>query len=230
MKKILIVCVLLIASNQLLVAQAGALTTTAFQQKMATPEIQLLDVRTAGEYQSGHLKNSLLADWNNQAEFTRRVKYLDKDKPVLVYCASGVRSAQAANWLAANGFHDVQNMQGGLSAWKMEGKPVEAPANAKQLAIQQYNAGVKAESVVLVDVGAEWCPPCKKMEPVLAQLQKELSGSYSLVKVDGGNDIDVMKELKVTDLPVFIIYKNGKETWRQQGVVELSELKKQLGK
>ena len=230
MKKILIVCVLLIASNQLLVAQAGALTTTAFQQKMATPKIQLLDVRTAGEYQSGHLKNSLQADWNNQAEFTRRVKYLDKDKPVLVYCASGVRSAQAANWLAANGFHDVQNMQGGLSAWKMEGKPVEAPANAKQLAIQQYNAGVKAESVVLVDVGAEWCPPCKKMEPVLAQLQKELSGSYSLVKVDGGNDIDVMKELKVTDLPVFIIYKNGKETWRQQGVVELSELKKQLGK
>jgi rhodanese-related sulfurtransferase len=230
MKKIFAVSALLIVFSKSLLAQAGALNTAGFQQQMTVPKTQLLDVRTAGEFQSGHLKNALQADWTNQAEFAKRVKYLDKDKPVLVYCASGMRSAQAANWLAENGFRDVKNMQGGLNTWRMENRPIEALVNTKQLTLQQYNASVKAESVVLVDVGAEWCPPCKKMEPVLAQLQKELPGTYSLVKVDGGNDIDVMKALKVSDLPVFIIYKNGKETWRQQGVVELSELKKQLGK
>jgi thioredoxin-like negative regulator of GroEL len=53
-------------------------------------------------------------------------------------------------------------------------------------------------------------------------------GKFKLVKVDGGIDINVMKAQKVETLPVFIIYKNGKETWRKQGVVELSELKANL--
>lgn len=81
---------------------------------------------------------------------------------------------------------------------------------------------------MLVDFGAAWCPPCKQMEPVLEKLAKDLPGAFKLVKVDGGNDIDVMKSQKVEALPVFIIYKNGKETWRKQGVIELDVLKKAL--
>jgi rhodanese-related sulfurtransferase len=229
MKKMITALAVLLLVANIVSAQAG-ISTTAFQQKMNSPQVQVLDVRTAGEYQAGHLKNALQADWTNQAEFAKRVKYLDKDRPVIVYCASGMRSALAANWLMANGFKEVQNMQGGLNIWKVEGKPVEAPANVKQMTLDEYNAGIKTGSLVLVDIGAQWCPPCKKMEPVLAQLQKEMPNTFSLLKVDGGNDIDVMKELKATDIPVFIIYKNGKETWRQQGIVELSELRKQLKK
>jgi rhodanese-related sulfurtransferase len=79
-----------------------------------------LDVRTAGEYQSGHFKNSLQADWLNKEQFTDRIKYLDKNKPLLVYCASGVRSGAAAKWLLENGFTDVQNLKGGWfhGSWK----------------------------------------------------------------------------------------------------------------
>jgi thioredoxin-like negative regulator of GroEL len=64
----------------------------------------------------------------------------------------------------------------------------------------------------------------------LQQLQKDLSAKFSLVKVDGGQDIDVMKAQKVEALPVFIVYKQGKEIWRKQGVVELDELKAALAK
>ena len=53
-------------------------------------------------------------------------------------------------------------------------------------------------------------PSCKKMEPVLASLQDELKGKFKLVKVDGGINTDVMKELNVAALPTFIIYRNGK--------------------
>lgn len=210
-------------------AQEG-LTATDFEKKIQAGESQLLDVRTAGEFQSGHLKNSLQADWLNNKEFAERIKYLDKSKPLLVYCASGVRSGAAAKFLLAQGFVSVQNLKGGLTAWKLEGKTVEQPAGAAQMTLDAYKAVTTSAEIVLVDFGAEWCPPCKKMEPVLKQLQNELAGQFKLVKVDGGMDVDVMKAQKVESLPVFIIYKNGKETWRKQGVVELSELKEKLGK
>ena len=199
-----------------------------FEKSIGSQKTQLLDVRTAEEYRTGHLKNSLQADWLNKAQFADRVKYLSKDQQVLVYCASGMRSGQAADWLRANGFNNVQNMKGGMYAWKMEGRPIEAATPVAQLTIEQYLAATSSATTVLVDFGAEWCPPCKKMEPVLQELQKELPGRFSLVKVDGGNDIDVMKAMKVDGIPVFIVYKNGKETWRKQGVVDKEELKKQL--
>lgn len=209
-------------------AQEGSLSTKDFESRINTQNPQILDVRTAGEYQSGHLKSSLQADWLNKEQFADRIKYLDKARPLLVYCASGMRSAQAAKWLLDKGFTDVQNLKGGLISWKLEGRLLEGVENKTELSIDQYNKLATSGDVVLVDFGAEWCPPCKKMEPVLKQLQNELPDQFKLVKVDGGIDIDVMKEQKVDALPVFIIYKKGKEVWRKQGVVELSELKAKL--
>ena len=209
-------------------AQNGSIDSKTFETEMNSGTYQLLDVRTAGEYQSGHLKNSLQADWNNQDQFVDRIKYLDKSKPLLVYCASGVRSGKAAQYLMSVGFNNVQNLKGGLNAWKLEGKPVESAGNIPQLSINDYTASTKKSAIVLVDFGAEWCPPCKKMEPILKDLIADNSLKFELVKVDGGNDIDVMKANQVSALPVFIIYKNGKEVWRKQGVIALAELKKQL--
>ncbi|MCK9404344.1 MAG: thioredoxin domain-containing protein [Chitinophagaceae bacterium] len=210
------------------VSSQDEISPAEFEKKLAAQQSQLLDVRTAGEYQSGHLKNSLQADWLNQEQFADRVKYLDKSKPLLVYCASGIRSAAAAKWLLNNGFTNVQNLKGGLTSWKLEGRPMEGADDKTQMGIDDYNQLTKSNQVVLVDFGAEWCPPCKKMEPVLQRLQKELPNQFKLVKVDGGDDLEVMKAQKVDAIPVFIIYKNGKEVWRKQGVVAFAELKQQL--
>ncbi len=206
----LFICFLNFLALNSIQAQDG-LSSAEFEKRINTQQSQLLDVRTAGEYQSGHIKNSLQADWLSKEQFADRIKYLDKNKPLLVYCASGVRSGAAAKWLLDNGF-----------------KAVEAVDAKTQLTVDQYKELSKSGDIVLVDFGAEWCPPCKKMEPVLQQLQKELTGKFKLVKVDGGIDINVMRSQKVETLPVFIIYKNGKETWRKQGVVDLSELKANL--
>ncbi len=208
-------------------AQDG-LSVSAFEKRILSGNVQVLDVRTAGEFQSGHLKNAQQADWLNKEQFAERTSYLDKTKPVLVYCASGVRSASAAKWLLDKGFKEVKNLNGGLTSWKLDNKPVDAVANGSQMSMVTYASLIQSSDVVLVDFGAEWCPPCKKMEPVLQQLQKELPNKYQLVKVDGGIDIDVMKAQNVSAIPVFIVYKNGKEIWRKQGIVELSELKAKL--
>jgi thioredoxin len=201
---------------------------TTFQNDITKDSVQILDVRTAGEYQNGHIKNAMLADWMNQQQFKDRVQYLDKSKPVLVYCASGGRSGKAAQWLAQNGFTNIENLKGGFTQWKAENKPVEGASNAPQINEKDYAAYVTAANIVLIDFGAEWCPPCRKMEPVLNELQTELKHKFKLVKVDGGINTNIMQLQNVDALPTFIIYKNGKEVWRKQGVVEKSELLAQL--
>jgi rhodanese-related sulfurtransferase len=95
-----------------------------FENGLKKENTQLVDVRTPDEYKDGHLKGSKLMDWNNQQAFLNGVKGLDKSKPVYVYCLAGVRSLKAAEWLTKNGFAQVYSLDGGIKAWKEEGKAV----------------------------------------------------------------------------------------------------------
>ena len=204
------------------------LDPSAFERGISLENIQVLDVRTAGEFRSGHIIHALQADWNDKKEFADRTQYLDKSKPVYVYCLSGARSAAAADWFRKQGYANVFELKGGLMRWKSENKKLEGSSSAKQMSLEAYRSSINSAETVLVDFGAEWCPPCKKMEPVLEELFKEHGANYKLIKVDGGIDTDVMKSNSVTALPVFIIYKKGKEVWRKQGIVSKEELKKNL--
>jgi rhodanese-related sulfurtransferase len=199
-----------------------------FEKQLAQKDIQLLDVRSSGEYNSGHIKQSLQADWNNQEQFMERIKYIDKSKPVYVYCLSGGRSAAAANWMRENGYSSVYELQGGIRAWKIALLPLEGNIEAKQLTMDEFHSQIGNKGLVLVDFGAAWCPPCKKMQPVLDQLKMEMAGKFLLVAIDGGTQVGIMKELDLGAIPAFILYKNGQEIWRKQGVVELNELKKEI--
>jgi rhodanese-related sulfurtransferase len=204
------------------------LDAAAFEAGIKKADVQVLDVRTAAEFRTGYIKKALHADWNDSRQFSERTQHLDKNKPVYVYCLSGVRSASAANWLRKSGFALVYELKGGLISWKNSSKPIEGSSVRKQMTIAEYEALTKSHAVVLVDFGAEWCPPCKKMEPILHEIQKEKAGQFILVKVDGGIDTDVLKSQSVDALPVFVVYKNGKEVWRKQGIVSKEELLQHL--
>ncbi|HRD54649.1 MAG TPA: rhodanese-like domain-containing protein [Flavobacteriales bacterium] len=105
--------------------QAGKSSATnpdAFEQAI-TAKAQLIDVRTAGEYANGHLKGARNLDWTN-GELKSAMVELDKSAPVLVYCASGRRSAAAREALVKAGFKDVTDLAGGIQAWTANGKPV----------------------------------------------------------------------------------------------------------
>jgi rhodanese-related sulfurtransferase len=206
-------------------AQKATISINDFEKGIAQKDIQLLDVRTADEYKTGHLQNALQANWNNDEEFKERAKSLDKTKPLYVYCLGGSRSNAAMNWLVENGFINVYNMQGGISAWKQANKAVIGVNNVKQIALQEYFVAIPKDKNVLVDFGAEWCPPCKKMKPILDSLEQQ---QYSVIKIDGAAQTALCKQLNVDAFPVFIVYKNGKEIWRKQGVVEMETLKQQL--
>ena len=199
-----------------------------FEAGIKTAGVQILDVRTAKEFNNGHIKNSLWADWTDKTEFFRRIQSVDKERPVYVYCLSGGRSAAAAAWMRDNGFKKVMELQGGINAWKGKSKPLEGQVPVKQMTVDEYWASIPKDKITLVDIGAAWCPPCVKMEPVLEQLKNDKSVTFTFVKVDAGVHLDVLKALGVEPLPVFIVYKNGKETWRKEGIVPIEELKAQL--
>ena len=204
------------------------MSVNEYEKAINNSNIQVLDVRTAAEYNSGHLKKSLQADWYNQQQFKERTGNMDKSKPVYVYCLTGIRSAAAVKQLKQNGFSNVQDLKGGLTAWKLANKPVEGAAKVKQITLAEYTAQVNSTKPVLVDFGAEWCPPCKKIEPVITQLKNDAADNCKVVYIDAATQTEIMKQMKVEALPVFIVYKNGKEVWRKQGVATLEELKLKL--
>lgn len=204
------------------------LTPDEFEKGISSADVQLLDVRTAGEYQTGHIKNALQADWTQNKQFVDRIQYVDKDRPVYIYCLVGGRSAAAADWMRNNGFKNVVELTGGINAWKKASKPLEGKTNETQLTVEQYWASIPKDKTTLVDFGATWCPPCVKMNPVLDELQNNKELNFLLVKVDAGIHTDVMKALNVEPIPVFIVYKEGKEVWRKQGIITKEELLAQL--
>jgi len=79
--------------------------------------ITLLDVRTSDEFSKEHIEGSILIPVQ---ELSENLVKLDKEKKVIVYCHSGMRSIAASRTLTKNGFVPL-NVTGGISAWKSEG-------------------------------------------------------------------------------------------------------------
>jgi thioredoxin len=208
-------------------AQKSNLSVEEFEKVINTQKVQLLDVRTASEYENGHLKNALQADWTNEQQFKQRVKSLDKKIPIYTYCLSGGRSGAAMQWLNENGY-TAYNMEGGLKSWNNAGKPLEQKMQVEQMSMEAYLKQIPTDKTVLVDFGAEWCPPCKKLEPILKELQQSYGDKLVLLKIDGGSQTSIVKEMNIEEFPTLIIYKAGKPVWKKQGFVEKQEITSQL--
>lgn len=228
MKAICILPLLLISFiSGIAQTSSSDISTDEFEKAIRQKDIQLLDVRTMGEYQSGHITGAFQANWNDQKEFKERILALDKNKPVYVYCLAGPRSTAATAWLNQNGFK-AYNMIGGMNAWKRAGKAVEQQESVSQITPGTFTEMLPAQGIALVDIGAAWCPPCKKMQPVVDSLEASAKGKYTVIRIDGGVQTDLATYLKADTFPTFIIYKDRKEIWRGQGVMTAATLSKQL--
>ncbi len=94
-----------------------------FAELIASPDVIILDVRTADEFCESHIKGAINID-QKQDEFLEKAKAtLPAEKKIAVYCRSGRRSANAASRLGSLGYQCV-NLKGGILAWKSSGMPV----------------------------------------------------------------------------------------------------------
>jgi len=112
------------ATAQNPVAGQTDLTVEKFQQYItAHPKTPVLDVRTAEEFATGHIKGATNVPVND-SNFNLLVNKIDKTAPVMVYCRSGHRSRMACTKLAALGFTQIYNLDKGIVSWQEAGKPV----------------------------------------------------------------------------------------------------------
>ena len=88
-----------------------------FAKLMKKSGVQLIDVRTSREFSNGFIAGAKNIDYNGDS-FEKQIKKLNKNKPVLVYCAAGGRSENAAELLKEWGFKEVYDLIGGYNSWK----------------------------------------------------------------------------------------------------------------
>lgn len=80
-------------------------------------QVQLIDVRTVNEYNLGSIPNAQNIDFLSK-NFETQIQNIDKNKPVIVFCQKGGRSAKCAKKMKALGFSKIYDLDGGYSKWK----------------------------------------------------------------------------------------------------------------
>lgn len=93
------------------------LSPADFKAAISKKKVQLVDVRTAREYNGGHIGKAINIDFFQGSSFKQAFEKLDKSKPVYLYCRSGARSRKAAQKALDMGFEMIYDLKGGYMAW-----------------------------------------------------------------------------------------------------------------
>ena len=193
-----------------------------FQEGISRKDIQLVDVRTPEEYTEKRIAGSTNINVNS-SDFEAKMKMLDKSKPTYFYCLAGARSGKASDWAVKHGFKEVYNLEGGITAWMGDKKPVEVTGGgpvATGMSFDEYLSRIKSDKLVLVDFNSVWCGPCKILKPIVNKVVKKNETFVRLFDIDVDKNPDVANAMHVQAIPLLILYKNGKEVWRQMGLTD----------
>jgi hydroxyacylglutathione hydrolase len=102
-------------SHQDDVRHASRVTVAELEDATRTTDVQLIDIRNAGELEAGQIPGSVHIPL---AELSRRIDEIDATRPVVAYCAGGWRSSVGASLLRSRGYVDVSDIHGGYAAWE----------------------------------------------------------------------------------------------------------------
>ena len=190
------------------------------------PQALLLDVRTSGEFGGGHLPKAKNIDFRSEG-FVKEIDKLDKSKPVLIYCLSGGRSAQAAELMRAKGFQ-VTELKGGYLKWTTKLMPLEGVPTVKHDAawsLADFEKMAKENESVVVDFYAKWCAPCLKMMPMVDKLAGEFAGKVTVIKVEADGNQAILQANGIDEIPSFLVFRKGKLLQKTSGFREEPKLK-----
>ncbi|SEA41797.1 thioredoxin [Flavobacterium gillisiae] len=79
---------------------------------------------------------------------------------------------------------------------------------------------IKSEKPVLVDFHATWCGPCKVLGPILKEVKDNLGDRISIIKIDVDKNQQIASQYQVRGVPTMILFQEGKQLWRESGVLD----------
>lgn len=94
----------------------------------------------------------------------------------------------------------------------------------KGISVKQYKALLQSDKWVLVDFYADWCGPCKRMDPFLEEIKTEMGDKLKMVRINADSNTAICNELSVYSLPTLFLYKNEKMYWFNSGYVSKEEI------
>ncbi|KGO89209.1 thioredoxin [Flavobacterium suncheonense] len=83
---------------------------------------------------------------------------------------------------------------------------------------------IDKEQPVLVDFFATWCGPCQTLAPILKQVKDELGDRVAIIKIDVDKNQTLAAQFQVRGVPTLVLFKNGKQVWRQSGLLSKADL------
>lgn len=90
--------------------------------------------------------------------------------------------------------------------------------------MERFEDLITSNIPVLVDFFAEWCGPCKVMKPILEELKGIKGEKVRIVKVDVDKHKEIAAYYQIQSVPTLMIFKDGKQLWRQSGVMRANDL------
>ncbi len=204
------------------------LNPVAFSKMISDlPAPVIIDVRTPEEFQSGHIKDAINVNWKD-TDFEDHINLINKSRPVLVYCLSGGRSGAAAEKMRKDGFIKVYELEGGMLNWRSENLPESENKSGDGISIEKYRNITSSNKWVLIDFYADWCAPCKKMEPYLEKIKKDKEPGLKLIRLNADENRTISQSLEIRALPVLKLYKSGELVWDHTGYLSESILSGKL--
>ena len=90
--------------------------------------------------------------------------------------------------------------------------------------MSKFSEIISKDQPVLVDFFADWCGPCKMLSPILKQVKDALGEDVTIIKIDVDKNQSLASKYQVRGVPTMLLFKNGKQVWRQSGVLQKDDI------